>query len=373
VVSLLGGRVPESKESLPADLPGEYPYELTLLDTPPLPISLMRQMSYLWRERGAERHLEREAPLPVLDLRPWFRNLPEQIRALLTARGAARVMLTSCPAPVSDLWQDYPQNPFSWANSLLVHLLALTAMVLPFALGPLVHPASVPRRILDLTPLVLRLPPLHGHDDHTSGGGGGGASAPLPASRGALPPFAHTQFTPPMVQMPKVPPVLPMPATLIGPPELKLPEMKLDMPWGDPHGVPGPPSPGPGTEGGIGNGTGPGVGPGKGPGYGPGRDGGYGGDTYMVGGEVSAPLPIYSPDPSYSDEARKAKFQGIVLLWIVVDAQGLVHNIRVVKPLGMQLDEEAVKTVSTWKFKPALRQGLPVPVQVEVQVSFRLF
>ena len=272
-----------------------------------------------------------------------------------------------------DLWQDYPQNPFSWANSLLIHFLVLTALVLPFALKPLINPVPVPKKLFDYTPLVLQLPPLHGHDDHTGGGGGGGASSPLPASRGALSPFARTQFTPPMVKIPNVAPVLPMPATLIGPPELKLPEMKLDMPWGDPKGVFGTLSGGPGTGSGIGSGDGTGVGPGKGPGYGPGRDGGYGGDTYAVGGLVSAPVAIYSPEPAYSEEARKAKFQGTVLLWIVVDVQGMVRNIRIAKPLGMRLDEEAVKTVSTWKFKPALRQGVPVPVQVEVEVSFRLF
>ena len=115
------------------------------------------------------------------------------------------------------------------------------------------------------------------------------------------------------------------------------------------------------------------MGPGTGPGYGPGSDGGCCGGTFSVGNGVSAPIPIYSPEPAYSEEARKAKFGGIVLLWIVVDAQGIVRNVRIAKPLGMGLDEEAVKTVSTWKFKPALRQGVPVPVQVQVEVSFRLF
>jgi TonB family protein len=62
-----------------------------------------------------------------------------------------------------------------------------------------------------------------------------------------------------------------------------------------------------------------------------------------------------------------------VLLWIVVDAQGIVHNIRIAKHLGLGLDEEAVKTVSTWRFKPAMHQGVPVPVQVQVEVTFRLF
>ena len=176
-----------------------------------------------------------------------------------------------------------------------------------------------------------------------------------------------------MVTVPRVAPILPMAPTLLGPPELKLPEMKLDMPWGDPYGVTGQLSGGPGTGSGIGPGDGTGVGPGKGPGYGPGSDGGYGGGPYSAGNGVSAPIPIFSPEPAYSEEARKAKFGGIVMLWIVVDAQGIVRNIRIAKPLGMNLDEEAVKTVSTWKFKPAMRQGAAVPVQVEVEVSFRLF
>ena len=122
-----------------------------------------------------------------------------------------------------------------------------------------------------------------------------------------------------MVTIPKVAPVLPMPPTLLGPPELKLPAMKLDMPWGDPKGVVGPLSGGPGTGGGIGPGNGTGVGPGTGPGYGPGSDGGCCEGAFSVGNGVSAPIPIYSPEPAYSEEARKAKFGGIVT---VVDRRG---------------------------------------------------
>lgn len=64
---------------------------------------------------------------------------------------------------------------------------------------------------------------------------------------------------------------------------------------------------------------------------------------------------------------------GAVVLWIVVDTQGQVGNARVVKPLGMELDEEALKTVRTWRFIPGKRNGTPVPVRVQVEVSFRLF
>jgi TonB family protein len=78
------------------------------------------------------------------------------------------------------------------------------------------------------------------------------------------------------------------------------------------------------------------------------------------------------PDPTYSEEARKAKYQGVVSLWIVVDSQGNVTDARVVKPLGLGLDEKAVETVRTWRFKPAMRNGAPVPVRVGVEVFFRL-
>jgi TonB family protein len=347
-----------------------------LLDLPSLPVSLIRQGGSLLREKRdpSRRRGQPETRLPLLDQRPWYRELPAQIQALLATPKAASPNFPSRAAGVPDLWQDYLPNPFSWANSLLIHLVALTAMLLPFAIQDLIHPVPLPKKIFDLTPLVLRLPQLHGNADKTQGGGGSGNHSLLPPSHGVLPPFARTQFTPALAILPKTPPLLPMPATLIGPPELKLPAMKLDMPWGDPFSAAVPFSPGPGNGGSFGTGDGTGVGPGTGPGAGPGSEGGYGGDVYSPGiGGVSAPIPIYSPEPTYSEEARKAKFGGIVLLWIVVDAQGMVRNVRIAKSLGLGLDEEAVKTVSTWKFKPALRQGVAVPVQVEVEVSFRLF
>jgi TonB family protein len=247
-------------------------------------------------------------------------------------------------------------------------------MLLPFAIRQLNNPAPIPRKLFDLTPLVLTLPQLHGNADETHGGGGGGNRSPLPASRGALPTFARMQFTPPKVTIPKVAPLLPMPATLLGPPELKLPAMKLDMPFGDPLAQAGPPSQGPGSGGGIGSGNGTGVGPGDGGGYGPGSGGGCCDGAFTVGmNGVSAPIPIFSPEPAYSEQARKAKFGGIVTLWIVVNAQGIVQDIKVAKSLGMGLDEEAMKTVTTWRFKPAMRRGAAVPVRVQVEVNFRLF
>ena len=351
-------------------------FELTLLDLPTLPVSLIRQAGALLRDRRdpARRRDQPEARLPLSDQRPWFLELPAQIRASLAMPHAVPARFDSQAGDVPDIWQDYLPNPFSWANSLLIHLFALTLLVLPFELQHLIKSVPAPPKIFDVTRIEFPLPQLHGNADKTGGGGGGGDRSPLPASRGALPQFARTQFTPPRVEIPKVAPVLPMQATLLGPPELKLPAMKLDMPFGDPNGLPGPPSQGPGTHGGIGDGDGTGVGPNKGPGYGPGSDGGCCGGPFTVGiGGVSAPIPIYSPEPAYSEEARKAKFSGIVTMWVVVDALGNVRNPRIIKPLGMGLDEEALKTVTTWRFKPGMRHGVAVPVQVLVEVSFRLF
>jgi TonB family protein len=152
---------------------------------------------------------------------------------------------------------------------------------------------------------------------------------------------------------------------------MKLPELGV---LGDPlSGVIGPPSNGTGSGGGIGSGSGGGVGSGHGPGVGPGEGGGIGGGIYKVGGGVSAPKTIFAPDPEYSEEARKAKYQGTVVLWLIVGPDGRPHDLRVSRSVGMGLDEKAIEAVRTWRFEPALKDGRPVSVQINVEVSFRLY
>ena len=87
----------------------------------------------------------------------------------------------------------------------------------------------------------------------------------------------------------------------------------------------------------------------------------------------TAPSTIESPNPKYSTEARKAKLQGVVILFLVVDADGLPRNIKVEKSLGKGLDEEAIKVVERWRFKPATKAGKPVAASVHVQVAFHLY
>jgi periplasmic protein TonB len=359
------------------------------------------------------------AILPVTEMRPWYRDFKGQIKSLFEkptepigifnrAQEKKRALCGAAAAVVGagiafwlggpkmiilgviggyvvgetigvfaykkqdyppDIWQDYQLQRASWVNSVMVHVIAILALVLPYYISQMLNPVKTGKvEIVDISPFIPQLPPSA---NKAGGGGGGGARTPTPPSKGKIPQFSVNQMAPPEV-MPKIKPLLPVAPSLLGPPQLKLPDMAATN-FGDPMGVPGPPSAGPGFGGGIGTGSGGGIGSGTGGGLGPGQGGGTGGGPYNVGGDVSAPIPIYKPEPPYSEQARKAKYQGTVVLWIIVDAVGNVTDAQVVKPLGMGLDENAVTTVRTWKFKPAMRNGSPVPVKVMVEVSFRLF
>jgi TonB family protein len=84
-----------------------------------------------------------------------------------------------------------------------------------------------------------------------------------------------------------------------------------------------------------------------------------------------APKAIHAPDPEYSKQAAKAKINGMVVLAMVVGTDGRAHDISVIKPLGYGLDEEAVKAVKKWRFKPGQSAGKPVAVEIRVEAAFR--
>jgi TonB family protein len=95
-------------------------------------------------------------------------------------------------------------------------------------------------------------------------------------------------------------------------------------------------------------------------------------DVSSPGAGVTNPVPTVHPEPQYSEEARKAKWQGAVLVSAVVDTTGTPTNIHVIRPLGLGLDEKAVEAVQQWKFRPGTKDGVPVPVQVQLEITFRL-
>jgi TonB family protein len=80
----------------------------------------------------------------------------------------------------------------------------------------------------------------------------------------------------------------------------------------------------------------------------------------------------YTPEPEYSESARKAKIRGTVQLAVAIDATGVAHIVRVVKPLEPGLDQNAVEAIEKWRFTPATKDGKPVAVQMEVEVGSSL-
>jgi periplasmic protein TonB len=198
-------------------------------------------------------------------------------------------------------------------------------------------------------------------------GGGGGNHEPLPASHGNIPKASlDPQLAPPTVTLPKEPPKLAVPETVMVAPDVALPQGGQ---IGDPMSKFSLLSNGPGGPGGIGPGCCDGIGPSSGPGVGPGPPGIY--PAGKLG--VTVPQVIFNPEPSFSDEARKAKAQGIVMLLLVVGKDGHTYDIRVGQSLGMGLDEKAIEAVNRWRFRPATLNGQPVATQIAVQVDFHLY
>jgi len=97
------------------------------------------------------------------------------------------------------------------------------------------------------------------------------------------------------------------------------------------------------------------------------------GELLRIGRSVKLPQQIFSPDPEYSDLARRNKYQGVCVLSLIVSTEGTTRDIYVVRPLGEGLDEKAIAAVSRWRFKPATKDGAPVAVAINVEVQFRLF
>ena len=94
--------------------------------------------------------------------------------------------------------------------------------------------------------------------------------------------------------------------------------------------------------------------------------------TVRVGGDVSAPLLLSAADPEFSEEARRQKVSGTVLVHLVVDEHGMPEDVRVLRGVGHGLDEKSVEAVRQYRFKPAMRNGTPVKVEITVVVTFRI-
>jgi len=95
--------------------------------------------------------------------------------------------------------------------------------------------------------------------------------------------------------------------------------------------------------------------------------------VFHVGNRVQPPVPIFAPDPHYSEAARLAAYHGTTVMTVIVGPDGKVYHPTVTRPLGMGLDEQARDKVLTWKFKPATKDGAPVAVEVSLEIQFNLY
>lgn len=301
---------------------------------------------------------------------PWYKNLVANVREMLNPPKLPPLEVTSKPVPVKDIWGSRSNKGTAGISSLAVHaglialLIAIGTNKVVIEQGKKVTEIFMPSNLEPYVPAPQKKQVM-------GGGGGGGDRSPLPASQGKLPRIAKRQFTPPSAVVNNPNPKLVMEPTIVVQPDANLPQIASNN-YGLPTGIPGPPSNGPGSGGGIGSGRGGGVGSGTGVGYGPGSGAGTGGGVYKIGGGVSAPVPVFKPEPEYSEEARKAKFQGAVLLSIIILPDGTTSNIKVIRPLGLGLDEKAIEAVQKWRFRPSMKDGRPVAVTANVEVNFRL-
>jgi TonB family protein len=277
------------------------------------------------------------------------------------------IEMTATPIEVEELWSK--RNPLkSSLMSVGLHALFIFALIIPTYLvyrNPQALPTSVTKLFMPPAPVMPVM------KDKSGGGGGGGRKAPTPPSKGQLPRGDVKQIVPPMVEIKNLAPELAVETTVIAPQLAHLTPLP-NIAFGDPNGVVGPPSAGPGTGGGIGTGRGTGIGSGTGGGVGPGTGGGIGGGVFNVGGGVSEPVLLTQIQPEYSDDGRKARIQGTVELLIIVTADGTVKFDNVRKNLGYGLDQKAIDAVKKWKFAPGKKDGKPVATYVSVLVNFSL-
>jgi TonB family protein len=302
---------------------------------------------------------------------PIWAELIESFRDRFFPPKLPPLELTSRPIPVPDRMAANT-NPWAVGTATLVNG-GILAVVLLMSVRAVIQPAPTtgPNSKFHLDDFPLFAP---SKADSAHGGGGGGTDDNIDANKGRLPKLDTNSLV--KLQVPTLDhPKLAVDNSIAVPPEIKLPDNPA-LPMIGVHSSANVNviSGGQGSHNGIGIGMNGGDGPGDGPGWGPGRKGGAGDGVYSPGvGGVSQPIPIFTPEAEFSDEARRQKYQGVCMISVIIDAQGNPQNPRVVRALGMGLDEKALEAVLKYRFKPAKKDGKPVAVRISVMVNFRLF
>ena len=285
-------------------------------------------------------------------------SLISSFRDVFFAPKLPPLVLESTPIAVPDRLA-VKRSPTSTAIAVGLHVVVIALIVLFIATQ--VHVTTpVKTAVVSLTDPP---PPPPIVPQQVQIGGGGGQHDVAPVTKGRLPKMAQEQFVPPKAP-PTIAPKLAMDPTVVVQKDLKMATNdmpNLGMPNSNLKGVS------------LGNGSGTGLGSGIGTGIGPGSGGNTGGGVFHIGGGVSKPVVLYSVEPEFSEEARKAKFSGNVEVYLWVDENGSPSHIRVVRGVGMGLDEKAIEAVRQYKFKPAMKDGKPVKVDLYIDVNFQIF
>lgn len=288
-----------------------------------------------------------------------FASLFASVRDVFFPEKLPPLELQSKPIPVVDRMA-FKRSPTSTAVAVVIHavIIGLIAWLLYKGVK-----MAAPQVTHVLTPIDLPVTPPKAPPKAQAMGGGGGQRGPTPVTKGTPPKFVEQQIVPPN-KPPLQEPKIKIQPTIEVQKDVKMASTIPQI------GIPNSPVVGPPS---MGNGSGTGLGAGSGSGLGPGSGGNTGGGIRRIGGGVSAPVVIFSVEPEFSEEARKAKVAGNVLVAIIVDVNGRPQNVRVIRGIGMGLDEKAIEAVRQYRFKPAMENGRPVPVEVNFDVNFQIF
>jgi TonB family protein len=302
-------------------------------------------------------------PGATFEDQPLWKAIGENLRDALFSSRLPPLELTSEPIPVADRmaarFNPWALGTATVINGGIVALAVLLGMRTFTGHYPPPHTGD-PIHIGDLRIFAPATP------KSADGGNGGGTNDRIDPIEGRNPKFANAPIAPPMVP-------------LIQQPKLAA-ESAIDIHLPDNSTLPNIgvqsstnvrlASNGQGSHGGQGTGADGGSGPGNGnDGWGPGS----GKTIYVPGHGVIAPTVVYAPEAEFSDEARHNKYQGVCMVSVIVDTRGNPQNAHVIRWLGMGLDEKALQAVHGYRFKPGTKDGKPVPVEITVEVDFRMF
>jgi TonB family protein len=296
----------------------------------------------------------------------WILRVRENLRQLFSP--VPLFPSSANGAPIHLLrWEKSALSGRAQSASFLTHAAILGALLVLAA-----HPPSSKRQPLltgDQNAPVFSAPPglldlLRGHNPNGGRGSGSGHDL-VPPTQGNLPLRSSIQLLKPTLPQNQNP-ELPIPPTILDPsaPLVLMPVDSIGLPWMANRNN----SSGRGKDNTIGDGPDDSIG------SSPGDDAGIGRPRGPYRPGVTLPRCAYCPDPQYTDEAREARLQGAVTLLVLVGADGRVSQIRIVRGIGLGLDDRAVQAIRSWKFVPALDASRrAVPAWVTVEAVFRLF